>query len=425
MLQNRINLDRFKAKNEFSRNILTLMMGTTIAQAIPIVVSPILTRLYSPEDFGVLALFVALTSILSSIVNGKYELAISLPEKDEDAINILAVGFLVNIVISLIILLIILIFHFEIAHLLKNAEIGHWLYFIPFVVFLMGLFNLLYYFNNRQKQFKDLRNSTIIKSIAVSIIQIGAGFLKLGAYGLISGQIISILFANIKLIKNVFRDRKLINSVTFQRAKFQAKKYIHFPKYLIVGHSVNTISGQLHIVMFSNLFSANVLGFLSLAQKLLGIPLGLVAQSVGNVFLQEASLIYNKQFECVKLYKNTFKKLLLLSFMPFLILYFTAPSLFGIVFGAKWTEAGKYVQILIPMYFLQFITNPLSTMLFVAQKQKIDLIWQIYRLLVVLISIFVGYYIFNSIYMTLFLFSLAHSSAYMILGIITYHIAKG
>ena len=90
-------INKLKPKSEFSRNVLTLMTGTTIAQAIPIAISPILTRIYTPEDFGILALFVAISTIFGSIANGRYELAIMLPKKDEDAINIFALGFIVNV----------------------------------------------------------------------------------------------------------------------------------------------------------------------------------------------------------------------------------------------------------------------------------------------------------------------------------------
>ena len=87
-------IQRLRPKSEFSRDVLTLMTGSTIAQAIPIAITPILTRLYMPEDFGVLALFVAVTAILGSIANGCYEFAIMLPEQDEDSINIAALGLL-------------------------------------------------------------------------------------------------------------------------------------------------------------------------------------------------------------------------------------------------------------------------------------------------------------------------------------------
>ena len=103
-------LNRFKPKSEFNRNILTLMTGTTIAQAIPIAISPILTRIYTPEDFGIFAIFLAITLIIGSIANGRYELAIMIPKKDEDAINIFALGFIITTFISLLLLVLVLIF---------------------------------------------------------------------------------------------------------------------------------------------------------------------------------------------------------------------------------------------------------------------------------------------------------------------------
>jgi O-antigen/teichoic acid export membrane protein len=143
-------MQRLKLKSEFTRNVLTLMTGTTIAQAIPIAISPILTRIYSPEDFGVFALFVAITSIFGTIANGRYELAIMLPKKDEDAINIFALGFIITTFISLLLLILVLIFQDKIVDILKNEDIRVWLYFVPLAVFFVGLYNILNYFNNRK-----------------------------------------------------------------------------------------------------------------------------------------------------------------------------------------------------------------------------------------------------------------------------------
>ena len=149
-------LKRFKPKSEFNRNILTLLTGTTIAQAIPIAISPILTRIYTPEDFGIFAIFLAITLIIGSIANGRYELAIMIPKKDEDAINIFALGFIITTSISLLLLVLVLIFQRYFIFLLKNEEIGVWLYFVPISVFFFGIFNILNYFNNRKKNYKDI-----------------------------------------------------------------------------------------------------------------------------------------------------------------------------------------------------------------------------------------------------------------------------
>ena len=207
-------LKRFKPKSEFNRNILTLMTGTTIAQAIPIAISPILTRIYTPEDFGIFAIFLAITLIIGSIANGRYELAIMIPKKDEDAINIFALGFIITTSISLLLLVLVLIFQKYFIFLLKNEEIGVWLYFVPISVFFFGIFNILNYFNNRKKNYKDISNANILKSIVAAIIQLSIGFIQQGATGLISGQIISQFFANTKLLKNIIKDKVLISKIT-------------------------------------------------------------------------------------------------------------------------------------------------------------------------------------------------------------------
>ena len=147
-------IQRHKPLSEFNRNVLTLMTGTTIAQAIPIAISPILTRIYTPEDFGVLALFVAITSIFGSIANGRYELAIMLPKKDENAINIFALGLIITFSMSFILLVLVVLFNEQITELLKNDEISVWLYFVPIAVLFIGLYNMLAYYNNRKKYYK-------------------------------------------------------------------------------------------------------------------------------------------------------------------------------------------------------------------------------------------------------------------------------
>ena len=201
-------------KSDFTKNVLTLVAGTTIAQAIPLAISPILTRLYSPDEFGVYALFLSITAILGSIVSGRYEQAIILPKKDEDAVNILSFGLLITIFISILTLVLVILFNPFFTQILENESISTWLYFIPLVIFLLGLFNLLTYYNIRMGEFKDLAKATVIKSVILSMSQLILGFLKYGAGGLISGQILSQFSSNLKLFLNVIKDKVLLSSIS-------------------------------------------------------------------------------------------------------------------------------------------------------------------------------------------------------------------
>ena len=121
---------------EFSKNVLVLMTGTTIAQAIPIAISPILTRIYTPEQFGIFALYLSISSFFAAASTGRYELAIMLPKNDEDAANVGVLAMIIALCISIFTLILIIIFNHQIASLLNNEDVSTWLYFIPVAVFL-------------------------------------------------------------------------------------------------------------------------------------------------------------------------------------------------------------------------------------------------------------------------------------------------
>jgi len=145
---NIINIIKEKInQSSFLKNLLTLLTGSVIAQALPILFSPILTRIYTPEDFGLLAVFMSLTSIFGTIANARYEMAVLLPKKETEAINIVSLGTIISTSLSIFLLVFLLFFHDNALVWLKDDRLSTWLYFIPLVVFLIGLFNMLNYYN--------------------------------------------------------------------------------------------------------------------------------------------------------------------------------------------------------------------------------------------------------------------------------------
>jgi len=418
-------IEKLKPKSEFSRNVLTLMSGTTVAQAIPIAISPILTRIYTPEDFGLFGTFLALSTILGGISNAKYELAIMLPRKDEDAINIFALGFIISSIFSLLLLVFILLFDDYLIELLGNETIRQWIYFIPLIVFFIGFFNILNYFNNRKKNYRDIANSKIVKSIVLAVVQLSVGLVKGGVIGLVSGQIVSQMFANVRLLKNIINDKNLMSKISKVKMIALAKKYKNFPKFLILAHGMNTMSSQSPFILLSTFFNATIAGFFLLTQRVVGMPMSLVARSIGDVFREEASSQFRKNGECKAIYISTLKRLLIIGTIPFILLFMASPTLFIFVFGDDWGVAGVYAQILTPMFFLQFITSPLSNMFMIAEKQQLDLSWQIFLFVLIMTSLFSGKYVFDDSFMAISLFSLSYSLSYIVNGIMTYKFSKG
>jgi O-antigen/teichoic acid export membrane protein len=384
--------NKLKPKSEFSRNVLTLMTGTTIAQAIPIAISPILTRIYTPEDFGVFALFVAITSIFGSVASGRYELAIMLPKKDEDAINIFALGFIIIIFISLLLLFVILLFNDYLIKLLDNKEIGIWLYFVPITVFFIGFFNILNYFNNRKKQYKDIAVATIIKSIVLAVIQLSVGFFKQGASGLIGGQIISNIFANMRLIKNIIKDKALIARISKVKIIALGKRYKNFPLISLPSNFINVLNQNLVNMLISTVYNIKTLGFYALIQKVLGVPSSLIGSAIGQVFFQQASKERQESGLAIKTFTSTVIKLVIIAIPMYGILFLIVEDLFLFVFGETWQIAGEYAKILVPLFFIRFISSTVSAINTVFEKQLYGLYISLILLVTSLAVIFLSFH---------------------------------
>ncbi len=409
----------------FARNVVTLMTGTTFAQAIPIAISPILTRMYSPEDFGVLALFVSITSIFGSIANARYELAIVLPVKDEDAINITVLCIVVAMCISIVLLIPILFFKDCLVLKLGNKDIAPWLYLVPLSVFLVGMFKALNYFHVRTKGFKDIARATINKSTAAAAAQLGLGVIKSGATGLITGQMLSFITGNTVLFRNILARKELLKAINKQDIKRLALRYIDFPKFSMWSILANTLSYNLVNIFISNLFGAATLGFYSLGNRVLGSPASLVGNSIGQVYFQRATEEKQKTGSATKVFLNTTKSLVMIGLPPFLVLFFILEDLFAFVFGDEWRIAGTYAKIMLPLYFVNFVTSPVTTTNSVFEKQKISLIWQL-SLLFVSITIIATAKVFgfNTI-MFMRTFSIASMSLYIILWFILLRVSRG
>lgn len=408
-------LGRFRPKSEFSSNVLTLMTGTTIAQAIPIAISPILTRIYTPEDFGMFALFIAIVSIFGTIATARYESAIMLPSKDEDAINIFALGLIINSFISIFLLILIILFHESLLLLLNNTEIGFWLYFVPLSTFLIGLFNSLKYFNNRKKYYKDIANTTIIKAIIVSATQLLMGFLKFGIGGLVTSQIFSQLFGNIKLLRNVIKDKLLLGKITKNNIFLMAKKYKNFPKYQMLHAIFNSLTTSIPIFIFTSFFSSTIVGFYSLALKILFAPLMIISGASAAVYNQTLSELYNSGGNSYSFTMDFLISLLKKIIIPFLLIVIFAPELFAFIFGEKWKEAGVYTQILSPYILFNVLTSSVAFIAPLVKMQKKALLVSIVHIVLTLLALLISV-LYDSIYLSLFVYMM------VMLGVLIYNL---
>ncbi len=383
-----ILLNKLKPKSEFSRNVLTLMTGTTIAQAIPIAISPILTRIYTPEDFGIFALYMSIATIFATIATGRYELAIMLPKKDEDAVNIVFLSIIITFIISCLTFIIIYTFNQQITNLLGNSEISDWLYLTPLTVLLTGIYQSFNLWSNRKKQYKRLAISSVIKSGTTGSTNLGMGFGGFGASGLIVGGIIGQAIATSVLVKMIWReDYKFLNYVNKLKIFALIKKYkklplLNLPNALIDGFRLSGIT-----ILIAKFFTTATLGQFSLAWQMMQAPMALVGRSLAQVFFQKISS--SNKIDLNSIVKKFIIKASLIATPAFLIIYFFSVDIFIFVFGENWKLAGESASIMAPWLFLNFLTSPLSTIFIVLNKQEIMLIFSIFFMVIPLSIIFI------------------------------------
>jgi O-antigen/teichoic acid export membrane protein len=381
-------IKKITPKSEFTRNVLTLMTGTTIAQAIPIAISPILTRIYTPDDFGIMTLYLSISNIFIVIATGKYELAIMLPEEDGDAVNVLLLSMGITIIISLISFFTIIIFGKQIALGLGNIEIQKWLYFLPVSVFFSGVYQAMNLWTNRKKKYKNIAASNILRSSSVASMNIGIGYFKKGAEGLIVGIVAGQIIPAIYLWLGTYSDiKQKKESISISKVLFLAQKYKKFPLLNLPNSLIDIVRYTSINLLISSYFTNAILGQYSLAMRLLQFPSALIGASLSQVFFQKIS--ESRNYELNRIISEFIVKSALFSFPVFLFLYLYSIDIFIFVFGNDWRLAGSIASILSPWFFLNFISSPISTVFLVINKQEVVLIFSILYMLVPILIILI------------------------------------
>ncbi len=360
----------------FARNVVTLMTGTTFAQALLILVAPILTRLYGPEDFGVSALYGSILGIFTVVACWRYELAIVLPEKDEDAANLLVLSILICFGMATLTLVPVALFRIQVADLLGAPELAPWLWFMPLSLSAAGLFQAFNYWSTRRKQFGRLAARTITQSTATAGAQLGAGaILNPGPGGLIGGNIFGQLLATGQLAWQIIRDegstlRSFINKVDIKKMLI---RYKEFPIFSSWSGMLNTASTMLPALLLGYFFNSAIVGYYTLGHQVLAMPMNVVGRSIAQVFFPQAAEA-RRNGNLSKLTLEMFQRLLSIGFVPILLITVVAPDLFAIIFGARWWTAGEYVRWLSLWMLFNFISSPLSNMYSVLERQREGLV---------------------------------------------------
>jgi len=408
-------------KSRFIKNITLLLSGNIVGQLIPISASVFLTRLYSPEDFAVLAYFLIVTSVIGVIVGGRYELAIMLPEDDKKAKALYVLSLMFNVTLSIIVAFACYLYGAEFAALFNAGVLINYLYLIPISIFFVGLYQSANFYANRMSRYKLMSTTVISRSIFTSGSNIFFGFIGFTNVGLILGtllgQIVGAFLLSINITKELFNDFPSIHLL-----KSTLIEYKDFP--LKNGTSIffNLLANQTPILLIGYFFQDNtIVGWYALVLRVLNLPLMTIGKSVSQVYYQETNQAEkNNQID---LFIKTTKGLFLLIVFPSLVLCFTGPFLFKFIFGAEWENAGILAQIFIVFYVVRFVFSSQSTLLISNRKLKTELLFNIIFFITQVACVILGYKMGNYYYSFIFM-SVAGFLQFSVLGLLLYNSCK-
>jgi lipopolysaccharide exporter len=398
---------KFNKRSSFFSNVLKLVSGTTLAQIITILTAPIISRLFTPDSFGVLNVFTSLIAIVSIVICLRYEYAIMLPEDDADAINIFALCLAIAFGISVAAAVILLIFGHSLVNLLKSPDLYAFFWLIPIGLLIQGFFAALNYWNSRTKHFGRLSIARVAASLTTSALPIFLAFHgHANAASLIYSYLAGTLIFATVLGAQVTKEygSRLKSNVHKSQILANLKRYRKFPLVDSWSSFINNLSWQLPSLMLLYFFSATVVGYYSLSNRMIVLPLTLVGSAIAQVFYQRTAEIRSNPENLSRSVALVFRRLVAIGLFPAIVLGIAGPELFEIIFGSNWVEAGRYAQILSPWMFILFISSPLSILFATLERQELALVVNTIILISRVIALVIGG-LTNNIYIALIIWS--------------------
>lgn len=358
-------IKRLFERNAFLRNVGILAGGTAFSQLLIALSLPILTRLYTAEDFSHLAVYMALMGVFTVVACLRFNLAIPLPDDDRDGLSLTVIALISGLIFSAILAIPIALFPAEIASLVGKPSFLPYLWMLPFGVFLASGYAALQYWSSRKKRFPLIAKTQLTQAIGGSGAQLALGVGSPSPFGLIFGHmlfgglgIFGLLRAGLKL------EKELLKSVTFSRVVENVKKYRRFPVYSVPEAFFNTAGVQVPVLIVAAYAIGPEAGYLMLAMRVLGLPMTLIGRSVSQVYLAEAPQKM-REGQLLAFTRATVISLAKVGVVPLLVAGIASPYLFPILFGPEWERAGYIVSWMVPWFIIQFVTTPVSVVLHV------------------------------------------------------------
>ncbi|MFC6293460.1 hypothetical protein BHU61_10025 [Macrococcus epidermidis] len=406
--------------NDIFITLKPLLKGSIIANLITILMSPIITRIYAPSDFGFYTLLITSITLFGPIINLKYEMAIVKSQDNKEEINLtflsMSIGFILSVIISVFYSIFVIYSH------QSNYIIVFVIIFL--ILQLTSLNNIFMSINNKYSEYNVISYVSIIRAVSNNILSLIFGLLKFTNYGLVISQIISLING---IYKQSTRFRREIKNISKINLNNMYKELINHKNMALFSTPAALLTTGIYssiIIFITYEYTTRELGYYSLGFRILGIPFTIISANVARVYYEKASKEFIQKGQFQSVFVN-FLKLLLITVVPMIIIIaIAAPYTFGFIFGEKWKEAGFYITLLSPMFCVRLIADSFLTTFIIKNRQKTELIFHVLLLILIMIIYLITHLLGLNITEFLFLISIIYSIFYSVILYIMYQFSK-
>jgi O-antigen/teichoic acid export membrane protein len=411
---------RSKPRSKWQRGAFLLTFASLFAQGIIAASALILSRLYSPTEFGTFTVSASILAIFTIIAALRYDLAVVLPNGEEEAYAVTYAGLISTVLVSLLALVTVLAVGKSLADFLDLPDLWPWLLVIPPAVLAGGTFLCLSQLALRRQLFSTIATRNVIQATGGVGAQVWFGLGGITSGGLIAGQAIGqTLGSTTLLFKSGFDSSTARAARNWSSIRDAAKRYRKFPQHMTFAALLNVAGLQLPVLLFAYYYGAEVTGWFGLTQRVLILPAAVIGTAVMQVFRSKASVLLREdRQEIHPLYRRTSWRLLKLSLIPVIVIWVAGPTIFELGLGEQWRQSGQFARILSLVFVAQLVVVPVSSMLGMLERTAQQLSWDIGRFTMCSLGVWVPALLGAGDEVTLWVYSCTSGLAYLALWLI-------
>lgn len=363
--------------HSIGRKVAILLTGSVVAQALPVLAAPLLARLYSPESFGQFGMFTALASVLGALVNLKYDHAVLLAKNTATAFHLFIVCLLISAGAALLLGLFVALApaqQFVFGHVSLDSALARWL---PVSFVLAALTQSVGALLLRGERFASMAKVRVAQALTSVCLSLALGAWLGSGLALILSTILGQCLGVCAMLALCARQRLFGGRLRWRLLLRVGVRYRRFALFTAPSDLLNVLGSNLPLLFIGSLYGLATAGAYTFAQRTLGTPISLLASAFSDAYRQSAAKSLASTGRYWQVAARTMRMLGLLGLVPAVICVALAPTIFPLIFGPRWLQAGQIVQVLGVVYYLRLVVSPLSYNYYLANRHSEDLVLQV------------------------------------------------